>query len=120
MKLFVYGTLKRGFSRNAHLRAQQFMGEARTTAIYRLVDCGSYPGLVPASPALVDGRSIEGEVWQVDADCLAKLDKVEAVDEGLYRRERVELEAPFDATTVETYFYNRSISGLRDCGTRWK
>jgi gamma-glutamylcyclotransferase (GGCT)/AIG2-like uncharacterized protein YtfP len=119
VKLFVYGTLKRGLSRNRYLDGQQFDGEARTSPYYRLLDCGSYPGLVPAAQLSVDGLSIEGEVWEIDSRCLQILDEVEAVGEGLYRRARVELEAPFEAEHVETYFFNRSTFGLRDCGTSW-
>jgi gamma-glutamylaminecyclotransferase len=119
VKLFVYGTLKQGFSRNQYLRDQRFDGKARTVPRYRLFDCGSYPGLVPA-PIGAEGRSIEGEIWDVDAVCLTILDKVEAVGEGLYRRERVELETPFDAMTVETYYFNQSTDGLCDCGDRWE
>lgn len=120
MKLFVYGTLKQGYCRHHYLNGQQFLGTAHTTPNYRLFDCGSYPGLVHCSANQASGLAIEGEVWDVDAACLAKLDQVEAVDEGLYRRERVQLESPFDEITVETYFFNRAIDRLRDCGTRWK
>ncbi len=119
VKLFVYGTLKQGFCRNSYLNGQQFLGTARTTANYRLFDCGSYPGLVTASAIRVDGLPVKGEVWCVDAACLAILDEVEAVGEGLYRRERVELESPFDGMYIETYFFNRSTNGLRDCGAYW-
>lgn len=119
MKLFVYGTLKRGFSRNRYLAGQGFLGEARTAPEYRLLDCGTYPGLVTAASLGQDGVAVEGEVWEVDAPCLARLDEVEAVGDGLYRRARVELEQPFDATYVEAYFFNRSTYALRDCGTNW-
>lgn len=116
MKLFVYGTLKRGHSRAHLLHGQRFVGEGRTLPKYRLYNCGGFPGLVPDE---LDGRAIEGEVWDVDAACLKTLDKVEGVAEGLYRRTTVELESPFDAQRVETYLYARNIAGLVDCGCRW-
>jgi len=115
-KLFVYGTLKRGFSRAAAMAGQRLLGEARTEPLYRIYDCGSYPGLVESR---ADGVAIEGEVWAVDAERLAKLDDVEGVASNLYRRGQVRLQAPFADSAVQTYFYQRSVSGLRDCGTRW-
>ena len=112
-KLFIYGTLKRGFCREKFLAGQQFLGKVRTAAGYRLINLGSYPGLIEAD----DGGRIEGELWEVDAVCLAQLDVVEGVP-TLYRRMPMRLE---DAGQDEvlTYFYQQSIEGLPDCGTRW-
>jgi len=115
-KLFIYGTLQRGHSRAKYLQGQQYVGVARTRARYRLYDCGTYPGLVPAD----DGVAVEGELWEVDPRCLAILDRVEGVAEGLYRRSTVELDAPFDAEHVQAYLYSRGTIGLRDCGRRWR
>jgi gamma-glutamylcyclotransferase (GGCT)/AIG2-like uncharacterized protein YtfP len=116
MKLFVYGTLKRGHSRARHLAGQRFLGEARTVSRYRLYDCGRYPGLVPAA----EGLAIEGEVWDVTEACLRVLDDVDGVAAGLYQRGLVQLEAPFDTQPVETYFFQQSITGLADCSPRWE
>ena len=113
--IFVYGTLKRGLSRSEALRGQHFIGEARTAPNYRMVDCGGYPGLVERTPGLV----IEGELWQVNGRCLEQLDEIEGVAFGLYRRQPVLLQAPHNAEGAHAYFYARSVSGLRDCGTRW-
>jgi len=99
-RIFVYGTLKRGYCRAANLVGQQFLGEAKTLAHYRLFDCGSYPGLVEAE----NGLEILGEVWTVDAACLRQLDLVEAVEEGLYRRGPIKLQPPFDSL-VESYCF---------------
>ena len=115
MKLFVYGTLKRGHSRAGVLEGHRFLGKAQTRAKYRLYNCGSYPGLVKAE----NGIAIEGELWEVADACLAVLDEIEGVSSKLYRRERVELEAPHQNDEVETYFYQQSIAGLPDCGSCW-
>ena len=58
--LFVYGTLKRGHCRARMLDGQRFIGGVQTKPIYRLVNCGKYPGLIRADTA--DGRAIEGEL----------------------------------------------------------
>ena len=112
--LFIYGTLKRGHSRAASLIGQQFLGEARTLARYRLFDCGSYPGLVESD----DGLEINGEVWSVDQSCLKQLDVIEAVEQGLYRRGAVELQSAYDSQ-VESYFYLLPVGTLADCGDLW-
>lgn len=113
--IFVYGTLMRGDCRHAVLAGQQFMGEARTEPAYRMFDVGTFPGLVEAA----DGLEVEGEVWRVDERCLARLDAVEGVDEGLYARRPIRLQAPFETAPVEAYFYLQSTAGLRDCEWRW-
>jgi gamma-glutamylaminecyclotransferase len=113
--VFVYGTLMRGDCRHGALAGQEFAGEARTIAAYRMYDVGTYPALVEAA----DGVEIEGEVWRVSAACRARLDAVEGVDEGLYARRTIRLQPPFDTSPVEAYFYLQSTSGMRDCGSRW-
>ena len=114
-KLFVYGTLKRGYSRAEALRGEKFLGTAKTEARYRMYNCGNYPGLVE-SP---DGLSIEGELWEVSPECLKRLDEIEGVGVRLYQRAMVRLKSPHDREQVETYLYLRDIQGLPDCGVRW-
>jgi len=118
MKLFIYGTLKRQQSRAGALDGQRFIGEAKTLARYRLFDTGSYPVLVGCHEVEDGGLEIEGELWHVDADCLARLDEIECVPE-LFRRQPVMLSLPAGYDDVETYIYQRSVMGLRDCGARW-
>lgn len=113
--VFVYGTLMRGDCRHGALEGQQFVGCGTTVAAYRMYDVGSYPALVEAD----GGRSITGEVWRVDAACLARLDEVEGVDEGLYARRSIRMQPPFDHEAVEAYFFLQSTAGMRDCGGRW-
>ncbi|MFN3165681.1 MAG: gamma-glutamylcyclotransferase [Phycisphaeraceae bacterium] len=115
--LFVYGTLKRGDVR-AHLLAEQaFLGEAHTAARYRLFNTGDYPALVEAGPLGAIGRSILGELWQVDEHCLARLDEEEGVDEGLYERRLIAMLGREEPT--QSYFYLPSTAGMADCGDRW-
>jgi gamma-glutamylaminecyclotransferase len=115
MHLFAYGTLKRGQPRHCYLAGQNFVGPARTRPLYHLYNLGDYPGLVERP----DGRSIEGELWDIDLDCFARLDAVEGCGEGLYRRANIQLLPPHDQLAVFSYFYEKSIDGMRDCGTRW-
>ncbi len=117
--IFVYGTLKRGFCRAHFLAGQACLGEARTQPKYRMYNCGTYPGLKTAA----DGLSICGEVWSVDDACLARLDREEGVDEGLYSRSLIEMQLPLPeavaAVPVEAYYYRPSVAGFPDCGEQW-
>ena len=114
-KLFVYGTLKRGFSRSAALQGERFLGPAQTQPRYRMYNVGNFPGLVEAP----DGLCIEGELWDVSPECFKRLDEIEGVGLGLYKRAKVSLTVPHDRDEAETYLYNRSRQDFPDCGVRW-
>ena len=115
-KIFVYGTLKRGGSNHGLLAKQNFISAARTQPHYRLYSLGNFPAMVEA---LQDGRSIEGEIWGVDAACLLELDQLEEVDQGVYKRVPIPLLPPHDNLVLEGYVHLKSITGLRDCGEFW-
>ena len=116
LQVFVYGTLKRGLSNSFYLTGQRFMGEARTQPVYRMVNCGGYPGMYPVKE---NGLGIEGEIWEVDEKCLAELDLLEDVVGGEYERVVVRLEAPHERAEVQGYLYLRKTSGLPDAGSNW-
>jgi gamma-glutamylcyclotransferase (GGCT)/AIG2-like uncharacterized protein YtfP len=86
-RIFVYGTLKRGFA-GAHLllRDARFEGAASTAEGYALYDLGAYPALVRASNGVV-----RGEAYSIPRDMLAVLDAYEGVPE-LYERQLVTLD----------------------------
>jgi gamma-glutamylaminecyclotransferase len=109
----VYGTLKRGL-RNHHLMAgQRFVAEAVTERRYRVIDLGPYPGMVAGSAG---GLAVRGEVWAVDAECLAALDAFEGVPE-LFVREPVAVAGR--GGTVSAYFWNQPVPVAAASGDRW-
>ncbi len=114
-RIFVYGTLKRGYSNHRELSDQEFIGLARTIPGFRLVDIGGYPGLV-ACPN--DLQGVTGELWAVDAPALVRLDQFESVDTGLYVRKPVPLQG--DAGDAEAYFFPGQPEGLRVIGSSWE
>jgi protein phosphatase len=75
-----------------------------------------FSGMVPRAD---DQDGVVGEVWSVDAAALVRLDALEGVAEGMYRREPVPLEPPFSGQDIEGYLYNRNVEGRRDLGGRW-
>lgn len=115
-RIFVYGTLKRGGSNHGYLERQTFVGSAMTEPRYRLYDMGGFPGMVLDAE---HGLSILGEVWDVDAECLRRLDVLEDVAAGEYAREPIPLLPPFDQPAAQGYRYLRSVAGHRDLGAIW-
>lgn len=81
MRVFVYGTLKKGQSNNYLLEGAEFLGEYRTPPKYSLYSLGQYPAM-----SVKDlGVAVLGEVYQVDTKTLGLLDLLEGVPD-LYKR----------------------------------
>jgi gamma-glutamylcyclotransferase (GGCT)/AIG2-like uncharacterized protein YtfP len=88
-RIFVYGTLRRGASRDmrAHYAGVEFVAAARVRGT--LHDFGDYPGLKLDAAA----GWVCGEIFEVDSAALAELDAWEGIDPaapeaGEYRRVR--------------------------------
>ena len=106
--LFIYGTLLPGLCRHDAMQGAQRLGAATTFG--QLFDLGEYPALIPGA------QRVHGELYQVDAGQLARVDEVEEfipTDEAasLYLRRRVKVTLDDVAFSVEawTYHYNRSV-----------
>ncbi|MCA9629044.1 MAG: gamma-glutamylcyclotransferase [Myxococcales bacterium] len=94
MKVFVYGSLKRGHQHHAELAGAAFVGAAQTLDPAWLFQVDDYPALVypsaePGWLATPDASAgpgaIEGEVFEVGELLLAALDRFEDAPE-LYQR----------------------------------
>jgi gamma-glutamylaminecyclotransferase len=109
--LFVYGTLKRGQRNFFRLAGQEFLGEVVTAPKYRVIDLGAHPGLVRDA----NGRAIHGELFAVDARCLAELDAFEEVP-GPFVRERIEVDGHDE---VWAYYMNTPAPADAKSGDRW-
>jgi gamma-glutamylaminecyclotransferase len=114
--LFLYGTLKRGGSNQGFLAGQHYLGPGRTVPGFTLYSLGDYPGMV-RSPG--DTAGVSGELWSVDDACLAELDRLEGLDEGLYERVDLGLVANPFAPSAQTYLYLRSLQGHSPAGDTW-
>lgn len=103
--LFVYGTLKKGFSAHRILKQSPaaFLGDAKTKPEYHLYDVGSFPGLI-TDPSSEGG--VYGELYQVPEAAFKNLDRYECTSTGLFRREEIELD---DGTKAYAYIFNSNI-----------
>ncbi|MDX2166461.1 MAG: gamma-glutamylcyclotransferase family protein [Deltaproteobacteria bacterium] len=108
--LFVYGTLQDAGVRAELLGTDRARVVARGTVRGMLYHLGEYPGLVASDE---DAR-VPGLIVELSADALARLDRYEGTDEGLYGRERVAV-ACDDGVQREAWVYRylRSIAGKR-------
>jgi gamma-glutamylcyclotransferase (GGCT)/AIG2-like uncharacterized protein YtfP len=114
-RLFVYGTLMRGGRYHRVLDGQRLLGPVRTLPRYALLDLGAYPGLVHRPE---DGRAVAGEVYEVAAGLLPRLDETEGAPE-LFRLGPVVLKGV--EGLVYTYFYQRAAAGVPlVAGERWE
>ena len=85
MRVFVYGSLKRGKKLHSLLENAKFLGEAIT--------CNKYPMILSKSkwyPYLIEkkdvGYKIKGEVYEISPALLKRLDKVEENPFYYYRK----------------------------------
>jgi gamma-glutamylaminecyclotransferase len=77
-RLFVYGSLRRGFTNHGELAGAECLGTLLTEARYALVEREGYPALVRGKVA------ISGELYAVGDEHLARLDVFEG--DGYVRR----------------------------------
>lgn len=116
-KLFVYGTLLRGESRNHVLASEEFLGEAYVTGA-DLWDTGwGFPAL-----SLGGENQVWGEVYHIrHAETWRVIDAIEA---GLYTRHAVNVTLPnlspdHRETTADVYVWARGHLAYRILSGRW-
>lgn len=73
MKLFVYGTLKQGYSNHDVLHGARFIGQEQFKLPFVMIDLGYFPGLLPSE----DDHIIYGEVYEINKEILDKTDILE-------------------------------------------
>lgn len=88
MKVFVYGTLKRGYGNHRILERSDviFIGNAKTHGTFDMINSG-FPVLVPND----NGLPVKGEVYDIgdNKEVLARLDSLEGEGVMYDRREIV-------------------------------
>jgi gamma-glutamylaminecyclotransferase len=103
-RVFVYGTLKRGFPNHRLLAEERFLGNVRTCEPYPLVVQGPWytPAMIPEAG---QGHQVVGELWEVSEAKLANLDELEGLGKPTgYLRELIHI-AHADGTTERVWAY---------------
>lgn len=72
MKVLVYGSLRKGFGNHYLLENSRFLGEVKTGPHYTMYSFGGFPAL-----SLNGDTTIVGEVYEVDEETMARLDRLE-------------------------------------------
>lgn len=81
--VFVYGTLKKGFYNDHYLEDSPFMGNAQVKG--ELLNIGPFPALLGKKNDDSTPTWVQGEVYIVDNETLARLDRLES-EGSLYHR----------------------------------
>lgn len=90
MKVFVYGSLKRGFGNHGLLARSKYLGEDKTRRNFSMVSMRSFPGVLKFHED-ANHAPILGELYEVDAKTLEMLDRLES-NGHFYQREKVRLD----------------------------
>ena len=89
-RVFVYGSLKRGFHNNRFLTESRFIGERLTEdETFVMHSLGGFPGVL-ISFNTGESAAVQGELYEVDERTLARLDMLES-NGHFYNRELVDL-----------------------------
>ena len=100
--ILVYGSLLSGERNHGYLQHAQLVGKGITQPYFDLLDLGPYPAMV------LDGRTaIHGEIYAVDDDTLARLDRLEG-HPHYFVRAHITLQGP-DELEVWVYVMRREI-----------
>jgi gamma-glutamylaminecyclotransferase len=111
--VFVYGTLKQGFSNDRYLSGSKFLGTGWTVNKYAMYSDG-LPFVIMTEPV----SQIQGELYQVDDITLDLLDDIEG-HPNWYRREQVEIcldDGNYSITKAWVYFNKNNTGTLVPSG----
>ncbi len=106
MYVFVYGTLKRGFSNHYFLEDAKFIAKATTKDKFPMVN------IIQAYPYIINdagnGHNIEGELYKINEIILVKLDMLEGYPEH-YDRRKITIVVENQEYRAIVYFIKKNI-----------
>jgi gamma-glutamylaminecyclotransferase len=109
-RVFVYGTLKRGYPNNPMLEGCEFLGEAVTVLTYKAVTVPAYKMVGTGFPVIMpdpSGKPVAGELYTVDDATLARLDQLEREGRS-YDRVTIDATVPLsngERLTTQAFIY---------------
>jgi len=103
-RIFVYGTLRKGFGLNPYMNAFKYLGVGKLNG-YDMYSNGSYPMIVRGSSEIV------GEVYEIKNGIneINILDKIECA----YNRTLVRVKLNNALTDAEAYVYKGAVNNLK-------
>jgi gamma-glutamylaminecyclotransferase len=104
IRVFVYGSLKKGLGNHRLLEQSKFLGRCYIEGRFKLLNLGGFPGLVKKDDLPV--MKVVGEVYQINEDTLRSLDWLEG-HPRFYERSKV----PTPWKNAWTYFLPPSYLG---------
>ena len=93
-RVFVYGSLKRGFGNNVLLDDAKFVSEDMTLPSWVMFSLGWFPGVAPGGQEYT--YMIKGEVYECNDAVIATLDRLES-NGRFYTREIVPMKSGMEA-----------------------
>ena len=101
-KVFVYGSLKKGFGNNRILAHSKFLGKGITLDdSFSMISLGGFPGVIYGT------KRVEGELYQVDNEVFESLDRLEG-NGHFYQRELIPiilLDNPNGGKNIKAWMY---------------
>jgi gamma-glutamylaminecyclotransferase len=101
-KVFVYGTLKKGYCNHSCLEDSPLVGKGKSVPRFRMFTNGYFPMVIRTFNT--EGVQVTGEVYEVSPETLARLDRLEGVSYGHYRRDACAVRFE-DGYQVTAYVY---------------
>ena len=99
--VFVYGSLLSGLLNSKFLNTAKLLGEFTTPPSYKMFDLGMFPCIVRGGDT-----PIKGEIYQVDEETFAVLDRLEGHPD-FYRRSKINT----DQGKAWVYLYPDDVVG---------
>ena len=106
-KVFVYGTLKRGYGNHRLLENAIYLGKAKTKDRWNMIGKTlPFPYLIERDD--VNGKRVEGEVYLVSSTELQQLDRLEGVPTH-YRKEDIDINYVDDLSEDNVTVYVKTL-----------
>lgn len=106
LKMFVYGTLMRGFSNHHIISNCRFLGSARTVEKFEL-----YVGSYPFVPSSIEETYVHGELYEVqNVEDLKGLDQLEGHPDDYCRSDCVVVLQGTDEPIAAQIYFNNNCS----------
>ncbi len=114
LKIFVYGTLKKGYGNHGLLKTSKFIGNGYIKG-WNIYDLGFFPGIRKSQNKK---RIVYGEVYEIDDITRMRVDSLEG-EGSLYNRVKTLAVVNGEEMEVSVYVFARNIEQYQRIEERW-